>query len=87
MIGVLSEGSIVWPNDTFTHNRIRYGDVTVVQEKPKAAAPGQQSPRGGGDAALILLDIATVAVVRIVLAGYAAAFGNLVADFLFGLLG
>ena len=37
MIGFRSEGSIEWPNDTFTHRRIRDGDVIVV--KPKAAAP------------------------------------------------
>jgi hypothetical protein len=56
-----SEGSIEWPNDTFTHNRIRDGDVIVVQDKPKAAAapkaaalatpPARPRPKPPGDAA------------------------------------
>ena len=48
MIAFRSEGSIEWPNDTFTHRRIRDGDVTVVnteEKKEKApAARGRQQP-------------------------------------------
>ena len=49
-LGFRSEGSIEWPNDTFTHNRIRDGDVTVVQDKPKEKSPSARQ-RPPGDAA------------------------------------
>jgi hypothetical protein len=36
-----------WPNDSFTRRRIRDGDITVVEEKEKPAAP-QSRPTSRG---------------------------------------
>ena len=34
-----SEGSLEWPDDDFTHRRLRDGDVKRVETKNKAPAP------------------------------------------------
>jgi hypothetical protein len=34
-IGWLKEGSVEWPLDAFTRNRLRDGDVTIEPPKPK----------------------------------------------------
>ena len=39
-VGFPKQGSAEWPNDTFTHRRIKDGDVTV--EKPKAKEDGDK---------------------------------------------
>jgi hypothetical protein len=45
-IGWLKEGSVEWPWDSFTRNRLRDGDITI--EPPKAAAadkkPSEKKP-------------------------------------------
>jgi hypothetical protein len=46
-----AEGSVEWPNDTFTQRRIRDGDVTVEQVIPQSAEqrmapPKDQKPSG-----------------------------------------
>ena len=38
-----AEGSQEWPDDSFTHRRIRDGDVTVEEEKPAAAPVKRQN--------------------------------------------
>jgi hypothetical protein len=43
-IGFLDEGSVEWPNDTFTHNRIRDGDVTI--EEPTQEQKAEREGRG-----------------------------------------
>lgn len=60
-MGFRSEGSVEWPDDNFTHRRIRDGDVTVVEQKEdkddkqpaaKPAAPraaAAQQARGSAD--------------------------------------
>jgi hypothetical protein len=45
--GFRSEGSIEWPDDTFTRRRLRDGDVKLVEEKPKPKAPTPRSSSGG----------------------------------------
>ena len=40
--GFRSEGSMEWPDDTFTHRRLRDGDIKLAagdKEKPKGHAP------------------------------------------------
>lgn len=45
-VGFLAEGSAEWPNDQFTRNRIREGDVTIEE----AAAPkAEPAPEGEGE--------------------------------------
>jgi hypothetical protein len=41
-IGWLKEGSVEWPLDTFTRNRLRDGDITIEPEKPKQLEQQQQ---------------------------------------------
>jgi hypothetical protein len=44
-IGFLEEGSVEWPNDTFTRNRIRDGDVTLEEpQKTESRATGREEP-------------------------------------------
>jgi hypothetical protein len=37
--GFRSEGSIEWPNDTFTQRRLREGSIKLADAKGKAPAP------------------------------------------------
>jgi hypothetical protein len=37
--GFRSEGSIEWPDDTFTHRRLKEGSVRLVTEKPPTPPP------------------------------------------------
>lgn len=37
--GFIADGPAEWPDDSFTHRRIRDGDVTVVEEKQAAQQP------------------------------------------------
>lgn len=38
-IGWLSEGSVEWPLDSFTRNRLRDGDITIEATPPVPPAP------------------------------------------------
>ena len=41
--GFRSEGSLEWPNDTFTQRRLRDGDIKLEEQK---AAPAPRGSRG-----------------------------------------
>ena len=42
--GFRGEGSIEWPDDTFTHRRLKEGSVKLAsEEKPVAATPRRRS--------------------------------------------
>jgi hypothetical protein len=46
-IGWLKEGSVEWPWDTFTRNRLRDGDITIEPAKPKQVGQQQQKKPTG----------------------------------------
>jgi hypothetical protein len=46
-VGFHPEGSVEWPDDTFTYRRLQDGDVTTVSpvaETPAAEAPAAETP-------------------------------------------